>query len=85
MQPLDSLKAQQRAFHLLRLAARHQVKLRRWPEVPRSLFGIWSNESYVALRAKRASREKFLDALKQVPDVEPPDFDRLPENYKPPK
>jgi hypothetical protein len=45
--------------------------------------GVWSNESYVALRAKRASREKFLDALKEVPDVEPPDFDRLPEGYKP--
>ncbi len=25
--------------------------------------GIWSNESYVAMRAKRGSREKFLDAL----------------------
>ncbi len=25
--------------------------------------GIWSNESYVAIRGKRASREKFLDAL----------------------
>lgn len=47
--------------------------------------GVWSNESYMALRAKRASREKFLDALKEVPDVEPPDFDRLPEDYKPPK
>lgn len=47
--------------------------------------GVWSNESYLALRAKRASREKFLDALKEVPDVEPPDFDRLPETYKPPK
>jgi hypothetical protein len=41
--------------------------------------GVWSNESYVALRAKRASRERFLDALKEVPDVEPPDYDRLPE------
>lgn len=33
--------------------------------------GVWSNESYVALRAKRASREEFVDALKEVPDVEP--------------
>ncbi len=44
--------------------------------------GVWTNESYVALRAKNASREKFLDALKEVPDVEPPDFDRLPKGYK---
>jgi hypothetical protein len=45
--------------------------------------GIWSNESYIASRAKRASRQKFLDALKQVPDVDPPDYDRLPEGYRP--
>jgi hypothetical protein len=37
-------------------------------------IGIWSNESYLAMRAKRASRESFLDALKEVPDVEPPDY-----------
>ena len=46
-------------------------------------IGVWSNESYVALRAKRGSREKFLDALKEVPDVEPPDYDRLPEAHPP--
>jgi hypothetical protein len=39
--------------------------------------GVWSNESYVALRAKRASREKFVDALKEVPDVDPADYDRF--------
>ena len=46
-------------------------------------MGVWSNESYVALRAKRASREKFVDALKEVPDVEPADYDRLPGDYRP--
>ena len=45
--------------------------------------GVWSNESYVAMRAKRGSREKFLEALKEAPDVEPQDYDRLPEGYKP--
>ena len=44
--------------------------------------GVWSNESYVAMRAKRGNREKFLDALKEVPDVEPADYDRLPEGFK---
>ena len=44
--------------------------------------GVWSNESYVAMRAKRGSREKFLDALNEAPDVEPADYDRLPEGYK---
>jgi hypothetical protein len=47
--------------------------------------GVWSNQSYIALRASRASREKFLDALKEVPDVEPPDYDRLPEGYRGPE
>jgi hypothetical protein len=47
--------------------------------------GVWSNESYVALRAKHASRAKFLDALKEAPDVEPPEYDCLPEGYKPPE
>ena len=45
--------------------------------------GVWSNESHIASRAKRASREKFVEALKQVPDVEPPGYDRLPEGYTP--
>ncbi len=43
--------------------------------------GVWSGESYLALRAKRGSREDFLKVLEQVPDVEPPDYDRLPEGY----
>jgi hypothetical protein len=46
-------------------------------------IGIWSNESYVAARAKRASREKFLDALKEVPDVEPPDHARCSPDDRP--
>ena len=45
--------------------------------------GVWSNESYVTLRAKRASREKFDEALKQVPDSEAPSYDRLPEGFRP--
>lgn len=45
--------------------------------------GIWSNESYIALRAKHASKEDFLKALDQVPDVEPAEYDRLPERYQP--
>ena len=44
--------------------------------------GVWSNESYISLRAKRASREKFEEALKQVPDVAAPDYDQLPDGYQ---
>ena len=46
-------------------------------------IGVWSNESYVALRGRQGSREKFLDALKEVPDVEPAEHDRLPHGYLP--
>jgi len=37
-------------------------------------------ESYIKARASRASREKFLAALGKAPDVEPPEYDRLPDN-----
>ena len=33
---------------------------------------------YLATRAKRASRRKFEAALAKVPDIEPEEFDRLP-------
>ena len=32
---------------------------------------------YLRIRGARASREKFLAALNQVPDVEPEEYDRL--------
>jgi predicted transcriptional regulator len=36
-------------------------------------------EEYLAARAKRAARRKFDAVLAKVPDVEPPEFDRLPQ------
>ncbi len=66
------------------LAAREQIPLEQIISLAvTQAVGVWSNESYIALRAKRASREKFVDALKEVPDLEPPDYDRLPEGYTP--
>ena len=35
-------------------------------------------QDYLDARAKRGSRKKFQAALKTVPDVEPDEFDRLP-------
>ena len=32
---------------------------------------------YLEKRAKEASRDKFLDALKEIPDVEPFEYDKL--------
>jgi predicted transcriptional regulator len=35
-------------------------------------------EEYLQSRAARASRRKFAAVLAKIPDVEPPEFDRLP-------
>jgi len=34
---------------------------------------------YLEVRGQRASRKKFEAALATIPDVEPPEFDRLPK------
>jgi len=61
------------------LAARENIPLEQIISLAvTQAVGVWSNESYIALRAKNASREKFLDALNEVPDVAPPDYDALP-------
>ena len=38
----------------------------------------WAAEDYLQQRAARASREKFLQALSKVPDVEPDERDKMP-------
>lgn len=35
-------------------------------------------EDYLAERARRGNREKFLAAMANVPNVEPEEYDRLP-------
>lgn len=37
----------------------------------------WGSVDYLKQRAKRASREKFLAALAEVPDAEPDEWDKL--------
>ena len=65
------------------LAAREKISLEQLISLAvTQAVGIWSNESYVAARGRSASREKFLAALQQVPDVEPAENDRLPEGYQ---
>src|SRR5438132_557539 len=50
------------------LAARERIPLEQIISLAvTQAVGVWSNESYMGLRAKRASREKFLDALKECP------------------
>jgi hypothetical protein len=36
------------------------------------------SQDYLRTRAKRGSRKKFEAALKSVPDIDPPEYDRLP-------
>lgn len=40
-------------------------------------LGAWNAENYIAERARRGSREKFLEFMSKVPDVEPEEHDRL--------
>jgi hypothetical protein len=40
-------------------------------------LGVWTAESLVSERAKRASHERFLEFMSKVPDVEPEEHDRL--------
>ena len=40
-------------------------------------LGVWTAESLVLERAKRGSREKFLEFMSKIPDVEPQEHDRL--------
>ncbi len=40
-------------------------------------LGVWTSESLISERAKRGSREKFLEFMSKVPDVEPEEHDRL--------
>jgi len=65
------------------LAAREHIPLEQLISLAvTQAVGVWSNESYIALRAKGANREKFLEALTEAPDVEAPDHDRLPDDYR---
>ncbi len=40
-------------------------------------LGVWTAESLVSERATRGSRERFLEFMSKVPDVEPEEHDRL--------
>jgi hypothetical protein len=61
------------------LATRENIPLRHLISLALTqAIGVWSNESYITGRARLGNREKFLEALKEVPDVQPPDFDKMP-------
>lgn len=46
-----------------------------------SYDSTYSDETNMSVGAERATNEKFVEALKQVPDSEPPEYHRLPEGY----
>ena len=47
-----------------------------------SHVSAWQAKGYMEQRAKQGSWEKLKAALDSAPDVEPPDWDKLPEGYK---
>jgi hypothetical protein len=46
-------------------------------------LAAWKGSDDMATRAKRANLAEFDRIMARVPDVEPPDHDRLPEGYQP--
>lgn len=45
-------------------------------------LGAWRSERTITERATRGSREEFLAVLAKAPDVEPEEYDRLPDDLK---
>lgn len=42
-------------------------------------IAVLDAEKYIQARARHARRDKFLIALDQAPNIEPPEYDRLPD------
>ena len=40
-------------------------------------MSAFATVDYLKLRAKRADKKKFKEALSQIPDIEPEEYDRL--------
>ena len=45
----------------------------------------WQARGYMEERARRGTWEKFKTVLDRAPDVEPPEWDKLPDGYQPAK
>ncbi len=57
------------------LAAKEHISVEEF--VSAALANQLAGRRYLEERAKRASKEQFLQALDQIPDVEPEEYDRL--------
>ncbi len=40
-------------------------------------MSAFATDDYLEIRAKRADKKKFEEALSQIPDIEPEEYDRL--------
>lgn len=67
--------------HLQELAKREGVSVDQFisTAVAEKMAALMT-ESYLAERAKRGSRAKYDEALSRVPDVEPEEYDKLPNS-----
>lgn len=43
----------------------------------------WLTKDYIAERAAHGNWDKALEVLTRVPDVEAPEYDRIPKGYQP--
>ena len=67
--------------HLQELAEREGISVEQFiaAAVAEKMSALMT-ASYLAERAKRGSRAKYEEALAQVPDVEPEEYDKLPQS-----
>jgi hypothetical protein len=68
-------------IHLQDLAAREGITIEQFitTAIAEKMAALMT-ESYLTERAKRGSRTKYEAALAQVPDIEPEDYDKLPQS-----
>ena len=64
--------------HVKNLAANEKISINQFITLALAeKLSALMTEDYIKERAKRGSKDKFLKALEQVPDVEPEEYDRL--------
>lgn len=64
--------------HVKSLAANEKISINQFVTLALAeKISAITTEEFIEERAKRASREKFLRAMEQVPDDAPDDYDKL--------
>jgi len=78
MSVLDGIKIPDSLIkHVRQLAEREGISVDQFIASAIAEKASWDTLEYLKERAKRGSRDKFLEALSKVPDVEPDEWDKI--------